>query len=75
MGQIQVQGATYNGAMPGWSSLNDEQVAAVLNHVVAGFGEEPAGFVPYTAADVAGHRGDGLSPDAVRGVRDQLGLN
>ena len=74
-GPIQVEGANYNGLMPAWAHLSDEQVANVLNHVVVEFGDEPADFAPYTAADVASHRGDGLSAPAVHDVRDQLGLN
>ena len=74
-GPIQVEGMNYNGLMPAWAHLSDDQIANVLNHVIVEFGDEPAGFVPYTAADVAGHRGDGLSSAAVLEVRDQLGLN
>ncbi len=74
-GQIQADGMTYNGFMPGWPQLNDEQIAGVLNHVVAELGDEPSGFDPYTAADVAGHRGDGLSPNDVLQIRSGLGLD
>jgi caa(3)-type oxidase subunit IV len=74
-GPIQAGGNTYNGAMPGWASFSDDQLANVLNYAVAELSEAPADFVPYTAADVASHRGDGLSPAAVHDLRDQLGLN
>ncbi len=74
-GPIQVEGMTYNGVMPAWGHLSDDQIAAVINHVVAELGDAPEGFVPYTADDVAAHRGDGLSSADVHGVRDQLGLD
>ena len=43
--------------MPAWSQLSDEQIAAVLNHVLASW--DNAGRVeelPYGAADVPGAR-------------------
>jgi mono/diheme cytochrome c family protein len=32
-GPIQVKGATYNGAMPPWKQLKDEQIAAILTYI------------------------------------------
>ena len=32
-GPIQVKGATYNGAMPAWKQLKDDQIAAILTYV------------------------------------------
>ena len=32
-GQVQVKGATYNGAMPAWKQLKDEEIAAVLTYI------------------------------------------
>jgi caa(3)-type oxidase subunit IV len=74
-GPIQVEGMTYNGMMPAWGHLSDDQIAAVINHVVAELGDAPEGFVPYTADDVAAHRGDELTSAEVHEVRDQLGLD
>src|SRR5690606_1106462 len=74
-GQIQVEGMTYNGLMPGWASLGDDAIANVLNHLVVNLGDgAPDGFRPYVAADVAGHRGDGLDATEVHEIRNQLGL-
>lgn len=73
-GQIQVEGTSYNGFMPAWQQLNDDQIANVLNHVIAELGDTPSGFVPYTAADVAEHRDDGLSAGDVHSIRAELGL-
>ena len=32
-GPIQVKGSTYNGAMPPWKQLKDEQIAAILTYI------------------------------------------
>ena len=75
MGSIQVNGATYGGVMPGWAQLSDEQIAAVLNYVLASW--DNAGRVeelPYAAADVAEKRETALTPDQVLALRGQLDL-
>ncbi len=75
-GQIQVEGATYNGFMPAHEHLADEEIAAILNHVMTSFGNEDAasGFEPYTAESVAAQRGLGLSSADVLELRADLGL-
>ena len=73
-GQIQVEGTSYNGFMPAWQQLDDDQIANVLNHVIAELGDAPSGFVPYMAADVAEHRDDSLSAGDVHSNRAELGL-
>jgi mono/diheme cytochrome c family protein len=77
MGPITVNGQTYNGMMPPWPQLNDEQIALILNHVVAGFDGQspPDGFDAYRAADVAGERGKGMTPPAVHTLRGTLGID
>lgn len=37
-GPIQVKGATYNNAMPPWSQLKDEQIAAILTYIRSEWG-------------------------------------
>jgi len=75
-GQIQVDGMSYNGFMPGWAQLDDASIANTLNHVIVNLGSgAPAGFTPYTAADVAAHRGDGLTPADVHALRAELALD
>src|SRR5690606_16255839 len=37
-GAIQVEGMTYNGFMPAWAQLSDDEIANVLNHVIAELG-------------------------------------
>ena len=50
-GEIEVQGETFNGAMPPWGpTMNDADLAAVLTYVRASFGNRAA---PVSAATVA----------------------
>ena len=50
-GDIEVEGETFKGEMPGWApALNNAQVAAVLTHIRKSFGNNAA---PVTAAMVA----------------------
>lgn len=74
-GAIQVEGMTYNGFMPAWAQLSDDEIANVLNHVIAELGDAPSGFVPFTADDVAAHRDDGLAAGDVHSIRAELGLD
>jgi mono/diheme cytochrome c family protein len=52
-GPIEVLGATYNGLMPAWKSLSDEEIAAVASYVRSGFGNSAA---PVSVATVAAER-------------------
>ncbi len=73
-GAITVDGSSYNGLMPAWQQLNDAQLAAVINHVVAGFDGAPDGFDAIRADEVAAARGQGLSGGDVYELRGNLGL-
>jgi mono/diheme cytochrome c family protein len=71
-GEIVVEGASYNGAMPAWPQLSDAEIAAVLNHVTAGWDEEGVlgdDFAPYAADEVAERRGEELSTSDVYEAR------
>jgi mono/diheme cytochrome c family protein len=49
-GAVQVKGDTYNGAMPPWKQLKDDQIAAILTYIRSEWGnDEP----PITAEQVA----------------------
>jgi len=74
-GQITVGGTNYAGAMPSWRQLGDEQLAAVVNHLVVGFEGvvEPEGFEPIQPAEVAAQRGETLTPAQVLERRRGLG--
>ncbi len=75
-GPILVNGTTYNGLMPAWQQLSDEQIAAVINHVVAGFAGQapPEGFDAIRPDEVAAQRDRGLSAADVHALREDLVL-
>ncbi|TVR85236.1 MAG: hypothetical protein EA416_17160 [Trueperaceae bacterium] len=76
-GQIVVDGATYNGVMPGWQQLSDEAVAAVINHSLTEWGNADLidDFDAIRAAEVEALRGQGLSTSDVYERRNALGLD
>jgi mono/diheme cytochrome c family protein len=74
-GPIEVDGASYNGAMPGWQQLDDAQVAAVINYIVTSWGNVDAldeDTVLVAPADVAAERDKGLSPADVLALRAEV---
>lgn len=73
-GAITVNGTTYNGVMPPWPNLSDDQVANSLNYVLTAWGDAPADFTPFRGAEVAALRGAGLSGADVHAARAELGL-
>ncbi|MDZ7706471.1 MAG: c-type cytochrome [Trueperaceae bacterium] len=76
-GQIRVSGQTYNGVMPAWSQLDDEQIAAVTNYVSHEWDNAanlPDGFTPFDTDEVASERGKGLAGSDVHDLRDELAL-
>jgi mono/diheme cytochrome c family protein len=77
-GEIRVDGKTYNGAMPELGSqLKDDEIAAVLNHVLASWGNKkmlPKGHKEYTSAEVKAQRGKKLTSRQVHDVRKKLKL-
>lgn len=73
MGEITVGETTYNGAMPAWSSISDEDIAAILNYIVTSWEQEvPEGFEDYTAEEVEAVRAEELSMDDVLALRNAL---
>lgn len=76
-GAIDIDGVTYAVmTMEPWKQqLSDEQVAAVVNYIVAGWGDgAPSGFVPVTAADVEAERGNDYTRKQVHDLRSTLDL-
>lgn len=75
-GAVEISGTQYNGVMPAWGQLSDEEIAALLNTVTGGWGpEDDAGtgkVAPYTAEEIGAARGLGLSPGAVRERRPEI---
>ncbi|WP_117237328.1 c-type cytochrome [Thermus sediminis] len=72
MGRITVLGQTYEGVMPGFTWLSDEEIALVLNHL-ASWGA-PQGFKPYTPEEVKALRAKALTPEKVLEARRALKL-
>jgi len=67
-GPIVAQGNTYNGSMPSFGYLSDDDLAAVLNHALTAWGNNkllPKGFRPLTAAEVKAMRAKTLTPQEV----------
>jgi len=76
-GEIQVEGQTYNGQMPAWQQLSDDDIAAILNYVSTAWGNEGAlqDFQPYEAGEITGARDAALSSAEVYALRQELGLS
>ena len=70
-GPIRVQGQPFNGVMPPLAVLPDDEIAAVLNFVLADFnrGLLRADHRPLTAAEVASIRGRSPSMRDLRQMR------
>ncbi len=76
-GQIRVAGQTYNGVMPAWAHLSDDEIAAVVNYVSYEWdnaADLPDGFSPFLADEVADERGKGLTGSDVNDLRGELEL-
>jgi mono/diheme cytochrome c family protein len=77
MGPIQVAGTAYNNMMPGLAPrLTDDEIAAVLNHVLQswGNGDVAVGVAPFTAAEVAEQRKTSRTVQENLTLRQSLGL-
>jgi mono/diheme cytochrome c family protein len=73
-GQIVANGKTFNAAMPAWGeTLNDEQLAGALDYVMNNWGNAaalPAGFQPFTPADIAAARSTKMTAAQVYALRE-----
>jgi mono/diheme cytochrome c family protein len=72
-GAITVEGTPYNGSMPSWSSLKDDEIAAVIDHVLTTWGNDqhlPKDFKPIVPAEIAAARGEDLTPNQVYAMRE-----
>lgn len=68
-GPISVGGVAYDGVMPAWGHLSDEQIAAVLDHLTGLGGPDTD---PFTPDEVAAERGKGLSANDVLELRREV---
>ena len=76
-GEINVSGQTYNGVMPAWAQLSDDDLAHVLNYVLSSWGNKdavPADYPAFAPADIAAKRDAGLSSQQVYDLRKTLNL-
>lgn len=74
-GAITVKGQNYNGAMPAYAQLSDQQLADVLNHVATQWGNKfPAGQNPFTPAEIKAERAKTMNAAQVNAARKALGL-
>jgi mono/diheme cytochrome c family protein len=76
-GQIEVEGQSYNGVMPAWAYLSDDDLAAVINHVLHAWDNAdalPDGFSPFVPDEIADQRGQGLAGSDVLDLRGELDL-
>jgi mono/diheme cytochrome c family protein len=76
-GEILVEGQTYNGSMPGWRQLEDEQIAAVINYGLTAWDSAemlPDEFEPVLPEAVAAARQEQLTPQQVHELRSQLAV-
>jgi mono/diheme cytochrome c family protein len=74
-GAITVDGANFSGTMPGWSALDDNAIAGVLNHVTTAWGNTqrlPANFKAFEASEIASLRAERSAPAAVYALRQKL---
>jgi len=71
-GEIEVDGVTYNGVMPAFSSLSDEQVAAVTAYIQDGLGA--SGPVSTTLPGGASTAAKGLPGSAILAYTAAFGL-
>lgn len=74
-GRMTVEGMSYNGVMPAWPQLSDDQIASVLNYIVSDWDNVrvlPAEFEPFSADEVAASRGEGLASSEVLELRPVL---
>jgi mono/diheme cytochrome c family protein len=74
-GAITVEATAYNGAMPSFAHLTDEQIAAVVRHVRSAWNNaalRPQGLAPVDAALVAAARKQSKTPQAVAAERQRL---
>jgi mono/diheme cytochrome c family protein len=73
-GAIEVEGMPYNGVMPSWSALRDDEIAAVIDQVLTAWGNDqnlPKDFKPILPSDVAAARAENLTQEQVYAMREQ----
>lgn len=57
-GEVVVKGETYNSVMPGWSQLNDEEIAGVMTYVRNSWSNEASEVSPDLVGEIREETGD-----------------
>jgi mono/diheme cytochrome c family protein len=73
-GAIEVEGTRYNGMMPAWPSLKDDEAAAVIDHVLTAWDNDqhlPKDFKPIVPSEIAAARAENLTSEQVYAMREQ----
>jgi cytochrome c oxidase subunit II len=75
-GQITADGGSYNGVMPAWGQLSDQQLADTLNYILSAWGNDArvSAEPDYQASDFAEKRGQDLSSNDIYRQRQALEL-
>ena len=70
-GKLESKGVVYNGIMPSWQALPDDDLAAVTNYVVSTFNaaETPVGHREFAAAEFAAKRSAKPTAKELRALR------
>lgn len=74
-GEIVVNGMTYNGVMPGWQQLSDDEIAGVINYALTAWGNEdllPDNYQLVQPSEVAAQRGETKTPAEVHAERAEV---
>lgn len=71
-GQVIANGEKYNGVMPAWQHLSDEQTAGILNYILSSWDNASIDFEAYTASDIASQRNLGLQAKDLQALRKSL---
>jgi mono/diheme cytochrome c family protein len=73
-GSIEVEGTPYNGVMPAWSSLSDDQIAAVIDQVLTAWDNDkhlPKEFKPILPSEIAAARAENMTSEQVYAMRER----
>jgi mono/diheme cytochrome c family protein len=73
-GMFEADGQRHPGAMPSFAALRDDELAALLNHVLKTFNANalPPDFTPVAAAEIAAARAAVRSPRELGRTREAL---
>ncbi len=71
MGEVVVEGVTYNGVMPGWRNLlSDEEIAAVLTYIRSAWDNDAGPVAPEAVTAIRAATADRTTPWTVEELED-----